>query len=414
MQNSRYGWVVITGLAVVLGVTYGSTFSSASIFTTAITETFKCSFEETGRAMTVFLLTMTLVSPIIGWLSERIGTRWVTTAGALLAAFSYWLAAHSTNINLLVAAMGLAGVGVGASTYIPAFTLATQWIAPRSQGLAFGILMAGSSVGSIAFPVLLSNVMTMSGWRAGMTSVALSIAIFCVPLLFWLARPPAGQAADEQDEAASAPHHTVAQQLRLPRYWLWVLVVTLATVSVLCMFVAFVPYLESVGYSSDQSAQFYAASSATGLVGNLVFGVLTTRWGARSVLAMGFLMSIVGIALLMMAPSPVYGWGALALFAITWGSTSGLISQIAPSLLVEAVGDDYHFASLFGIGNLVSGIGSAIAPEIVGYLVDTTRTYHSTILLGAGLLLFALPAIFWLRAPAASAEEEGPEIRSII
>lgn len=402
MQNSRWGWVVVTGLAVVLGVIYGATFSSLSIFIDAITETFNCTREETGRAIAVFLVTTTLVSPATGWLIERVGPRWVTTVGALLAAFSYWLAAYSGSLNQLIGAMALAGIGVGASTYIPAFTLATQWIAPRSQGLAFGILMAGSSAGAIIFPIPLTSVLTTSGWRDGMTTVALLIAVFCVPLLIWLARPPVDQSASDQEAVTFAQHRTANQQLRLPRYWLWILVFTVAALSQLCIFVALVPYLVSIGYSPDQAAKFFAAKSATGFVGTLAFGMLTNRWGAKSVLVLGFIVSTFGIMLLLMAPSSAYGWGAVALFVLAWGSTAGLVNQLAPILLVEAVGDDCHFATLFGVGTLISGIGSAVGPQLVGHLVDTTHSYHSTILLSAGLLLFALPAIFWLRAPAAS------------
>ena len=90
------------------------------------------------------------------------------------------------------------------------------------------------------------------------------------------------------------------------------------------------------------------------------------------------------------------GWGAIALLSLTWGSTFNLANQLSPLLLVEILGER-HFASLFGIGNLISGIGSALGPEVVGYLVDTTHTYNTALVLCAAVMLIALLPIALLR-----------------
>lgn len=410
--TSARGWGVLAGLTVVLGVIFGTTFSSASIFSTSITETFGCTFEETGRSLAVFLAMMTVATPIAGWLIDRIGPRWVMTAGALLTALGYFIAFESGSITELVVALGIAGIGVGASTYVPSFTLATHWIAPHQQGLAFGILLAGSSAGSIVFPMVLTNVMADHGWRGGMLLIAATIVVFCVPLLLWLARMPKDSNAAGQQAAMEDAGPGPAAALRRPRYWIWIGVLTLVTLSLLCMYVAFVPYLVSIGYSPEQAAAFYAVSSGAGLVGNLAFGALSNRWGAKSVLILGSVITALGILLLLLAHDPVYGWFAVAVFSLAWGSTSNLVNQLSPILLIETMGDDRNFGSLFGIGNLVSGIGSAVSPEIVGHLVDTRHTYNSTIWLCTVLTLIALPAIPWLREARAEEKESHGEITS--
>jgi predicted MFS family arabinose efflux permease len=337
---------------------------------------------------------------VTGWLLDRTAPRIVTTAGALLIALGYVGAARSPSLTLITASLAVAGIGVGASTYVPAVTLATRWIAPRRQGLAVAALIAGASTGGVIFPVVLADITAAIGWRGAMLSIAALVALICAPLLLWLARlPPAPAAADPQS-ATAVTGRDIAQALRAPHYWLWITMLTLITLSGLGVYIALVPYLVSAGYSAQHAAAFYAVTGAVTLFGNLLFGVLGDRWGAKPVLLISTVLGAAGTVCLLAVRDPALGAGAIAFFSLAWGSTFNLVNQLSPLLLVEMVGPR-NFGSLLGIGTLIAGLGSACSPGMIGYLVDITHAYTVPLLLCAGLMAVALLPIALLgRRPA--------------
>ncbi|OAJ54469.1 MFS transporter [Paraburkholderia ginsengiterrae] len=401
-STSSEGWLIVTGLAAVLCVSFGTTLNSLGVFTLPLTSTFHCSNEEAARIATVFLLAMTIAMPVAGWLLDWVSPRPVMTSGAILIAAGFLVAAQSPDINVLTLAIGLSGVGVGASTYVPAITLASRWVPAERQGLAFGILLAGAAVGAVIFPMLVTFITERFGWRMAMQAIAATVILTCVPLLIWLARMPQGAPAESggsrEDEAAAG--HRVGEALRMPRYWLWIVMLTLITLSTLGVYIALVPYLVSSGYSASDAASVYAFIGAATFAGNFLFGSLSNRWGAKAILLLGTALSAVGIVCLLWAHDPVHGFVAVALFSLIWGSTFNLANQLSPLLLSQAMGQR-NFGSLLGIGNLISGLGSAFSPDALGYLVDTTHTYRLALILCAALLAVALLPIAMLRhAPA--------------
>ncbi|UVE17981.1 MFS transporter [Pseudomonas sp. LS44] len=399
--DQRQGWTLVLGLAVVLCVTFGTTISALGLFTLPITTDLQCTNEQAALLAAAFMLCMTLAMPLAGWLLDRIAPRPVMAAGSALTVLGYLLAASSPDIGRLTLALALAGLGVGASTYVPAITLASHWIAPSRRGLAFGILLAGASMGGIIFPNLLTHLIGLLGWRSVMQAIAGLILLVCVPLLLWLARLPAVPATAGHGVTTPLSGHAIGQALRMPRYWVWVAMQLLLTMSGLGIFIALVSYLVSAGYSAQAAASWYAGVGVASLLGNFLFGAASQRWSARTILLLGNAIGTAGILCLLAAQHPAFGLAAVALFVLSWGATFNLVNQLAPLFLAESVGQR-NFGSLLGIGNLIGGLGAALGPAAVGYLVDANGSYTTALLLCAALAAVAtLPIAMQPRSHAA-------------
>lgn len=402
-SNTRYAWILVLGLGVVMAISFSITINAFSVLTLPLMETFGSTNEQAARIASVFMITMTLAMPASGWLLDHVEPRPVMAVGAVITGAGYLMAAHSSNIDVFTIGMALCGLGIGASTYIPSFTLITHWMPPQRQGLAFGVLLSITAIGGIIYPVVLTRMIATFGWRTSMEVGTTLIFCICLPILLFLVRlPPAlanigasgGTAVNEKSEGKS-----IAAGLRMPRYWLWIGMFLLITMSSLSILMGLVPYLRAVGYSANSASIVYASVSASSIVGNLLFGAISARWGAERTLLLGVSLGAAGLICLMMASHANFGMAAIIIFCIAWGTTFNLVNQLSPPLLMDFIGQR-NFGSLLGIGNLVSGLGAAAGPSLFGYLVDTTHAYIVPLVLCTVLMLLALaPLLVLHRSP---------------
>jgi MFS family permease len=141
--------MVVAGLSVVAAVITGATVSTISIFAVPLTKEFQLTAREAASLATTFLFGMQLVAPLVGWSLERFGARRVMSSGVLLTVIGYAGIGASHSLRQLQYAFALNGIGVGASTYLPASVVCTNWMTGR-RGLAFGVINAASALGTAA------------------------------------------------------------------------------------------------------------------------------------------------------------------------------------------------------------------------------------------------------------------------
>lgn len=388
-SDSRAAWMLVGGLGIVMSVIFGFTINAFSILTLPIIDAFGCSHEQAARIATVFMISVTLAMPAAGWLLDHVAPRLVMVTGGLLTGLAYLAAAHVSDLDAFTLAIALCGLGAGASTYVPAFVLLSNWFPPRRQGLAFGILLAIVAAGGTFLPMWLNRMVEVLGLFATMEVGAFLILMICVPLLLWLVRMPAQASTTSPWPMDAAVERGLGEVLRMPHYWLWIAMFLLVTLSGLSILMGLVPYLVSVGYSASEGAAAYGAIAAATIVGSLSFGALSTRQGAGRTLALGILVGGIGLVCLLQASHQTFGFAAVVLFVLAWGTTFNLVNQLSPTLLAEFAGRR-GFGSLLGIGNLVSGLGAALGPMLFGYLVDRTGNYVLPVTLCAVLMVFAL------------------------
>jgi EmrB/QacA subfamily drug resistance transporter len=107
--------------------------------------------DQAGLVMTVQPLVMAISAPISGWLSDRIGSRLLSTLGMAILAFGMFrLSRIGAASPLSSVTLGLGIVGLGTGTFIAPNTSALMGAAPRQrQGVAGGVLATARNVGMV-------------------------------------------------------------------------------------------------------------------------------------------------------------------------------------------------------------------------------------------------------------------------
>jgi len=130
---------------------------------------------QTGLVLTAQPLTMAVVAPFSGALSDRIGSRFLGTVGMLLLAAGLLLLATLAgrgSVAAIAAALALVGLGVG--LFVSPNNSALMGAAPRHrQGIAAGVLATARNLGMAMGVGLAGAVLTTVLARGGSTPTAL-------------------------------------------------------------------------------------------------------------------------------------------------------------------------------------------------------------------------------------------------
>ncbi|MBW7886332.1 MAG: MFS transporter [Caldilineaceae bacterium] len=145
--------------------------------------------------------------------------------------------------------------------------------------------------------------------------------------------------------------------------------------------------IEQWNVSNSMVALFTASMLIGQTAGNLLAGLVADRRGHKVTLELGQWAMAIAFALAWLAPAPE--WYYPVFFFMGAGTGIGIVSGV---LIVLEFSRPEHRPSYIGLGNTTSGIGSAIAPIIGGFLA--VISYRWLFLVSALVSLLAL-AVMW-------------------
>lgn len=139
---------------------------------------------EVGLQATLATLLLSLTSWIevpatilFGMLSDRIGRSKVVLMGYLLSVVFMFINVCAGGIELAIVAMGIYGLVWGAFSAATS-ALASELVAKEDRGLAMGLLNSTASFASILAPLILGELVYISGYRSSFTAMASLMLLF--------------------------------------------------------------------------------------------------------------------------------------------------------------------------------------------------------------------------------------------
>src|SRR5579875_4069879 len=133
-QLQRQRGLILAGLWIVMIFLLAPCYGTFGVYLLPLVREFHCGRAQISQLAFASALTAGFLSPLAGWLLERIEAKWMFAAGALFAAAGYLLASHAHSLSLMTAAYAIVGVGIAAGTLIPTTVVAANWFA-QSRGL---------------------------------------------------------------------------------------------------------------------------------------------------------------------------------------------------------------------------------------------------------------------------------------
>ena len=308
--------------------------------------------------------------PLTGILADKYGTRWVSLAGCVIYAIGVWLSATASGTMQLVIGAGiLIGVALACTTSGITANIAARVVAPARRTLAFGLVSAAGSIGTMVTAPIAAYFVTQNDWRGGLWAFAI-LALAMLPAAFVGSRSdqlPNGSAADRDLSLRAA----LDEARRHPGYVVMALAFFVCGLQLVFITTHLPTYLAQCGMDASYSALALMLIGAFNILSSWLFGWLGDRYPKRLLLGTLYLLrSLTVAAFFLYPPTPL----SVVLFGAAMGTLWLGVIPLVNGLVVQIFGLRF-LSTLTGIAFLSHQAGSFLGAWGGGYLYDLMGSY---------------------------------------
>lgn len=394
-----YGWVIVAAAWIVLFLAYGLQFSYG-VFVKAIEDELGWSRAETALPYSIYVLVYSVLSSATGSATDRFGPRRVVAIGAVVLAIGWSLASRvqepwQLGMTLgLVAAVGMSG------TWVPCNGTVVRWFT-RLRGTAVAVSTTGGSFGNLVVPAIAAALVASQGWRWTMAVLALVAGVCILAASRLLIRDPEsiGTFPDGDSTAPPSVKDPTAVDVRWTRPFL--LVVGAYGLTWLAVFIPFIhaaAFAEDLGVSPVRAATVISAMGLGGIVGRLLAGSISDRFGRYPTLLAMFILETIAFGMFAFATGLELLWPGAVLFGFSYGGGVALFPPLCGDIWGRT-----HAGAIVGAVFARAGSTAAVGPWLAGWLYDASGNYESSFLFGAVVNLLGFGMVLALaldqRAP---------------
>ena len=390
-----YGWVMIAVLTVANFTQVGEFNPVLAVFIKPFGDDFGWNRAEVSLGITIGSFCGGLIGPFMGPIIDRQGSRLVLVAcqiiyGICLLSLTFL---QGSLLHFLLA-YSIGRMVIQGGTALATQAAISNWFI-RLRGRAMGISTLGTRIGQAILPAAAAFITGSIGWRYAWLFLGATVWIVAIvpSILFIRRRPeehgllPDGERVQKENpEDASVPHTTSPRQPTVPLQpevnWtlkeavktrsLWFL--TLASAQ--SYFIGaginlhLFPYLTDVGLPLPEAVFASSAFFTVAGAGAIFWGALIDRFPLQFCMATAFVVSGVGIVILIFA----HTLPLALLFAVVYGISFGGIFTMTQTMWASYYGR-MNVGTISGAVLPIQLLTNAIGPFFGGWMYDHNGTY---------------------------------------
>jgi MFS family permease len=384
--ETRASWVIAIVSLIILAIGYGAPLITA-IALKPIAADLGTQRSEPALASSLAYLGAGVGGILMGYLTERIGIRWIVMFGAMMIAAGTVLSASGGLTELYVGHAVFMGALGASCMFSPIMTYVSRWF-DRRRGTAIALISSGQYIAGVVWPNVIQLGVVYWGWRQAMAWFGILVAVAVVPLAgVFLRAPP-------KAPASSFAHHGPPAGTRVAGFSPNVALIMLSFAIFCCCMTMSMPMQHLVAFCGDLgigattgavmlSVLMFSAFMARqfwGWLSDRVGGLRTILYGsaAQAVAMSGFLLTQDEVGLFTV--SAAFGLGYAGLIPAYILTARAVYPVTEASWRVPII----MFAGLLGM----AGGGWA-----AGALYDVFGTYGPAFATGVGFNLLNLVVI---------------------
>lgn len=405
MRLSPTPWLVAGMAFVVLGISRGI-HTSFGVFNVALLDTFGWSRGATAGIFSIVLVVDAVLSPVVGYLLDRYGTRRIALAGCFALVFGLLLSSQVTALWQLYISFGLVlAVGFTFAGMVPHVFLISEWFS-SNRASAIGFVYAGTGVGLMVLAPLSEWLMSGYGWARALQIYAAVVFFVLLPMVWvFYQHGPHGERLKQRGAKTEAgPEWSAKLALKSLQFWLLFIARVAAASGTTVIVTHQVAHVVDVGFSKLLSASVFGLAGITSSFGRVIFGFIADRLSKQAAYTLNIGMTVIGVGALMILSDPTQVW-LLYVYVIFFGIGFGSRAVIFSALTAD-IFSGKGFGAILGYSTVAVGVGGALGSWLGGVLHDWTGSYLLAFGISAGVLAISDVCIWLAVVPAVAAYDK--------
>jgi sugar phosphate permease len=406
-----YGWVVLACLCCAGFARQGPAVATFSVFVEPLAQEFGWSRAAISGAVSLGGLLAAVVSPLIGPLLDRRGSRLVLCLAVLVNGVALLLLSLTPNLLVFYLLFCIARMNWAGPFDLGIYGGLNNWFLAR-RTLAASIATLAQMLGLMTLPLIAQWAISHDGWRAGWIALGATVLIagFLPVWLLLVRRPedmglqPDGAASSPAPPGATAaapsePDFSRRQAMRTFGFWLLILFTVLIYPVQAGVSLHQASHLVRRGLDPDTAALIVSSFSLMSAAATVACGFLPRRVPIRFPLALTGLLAGAGTWLMLNIGSAADGYLAAGLFGLGMGGMLTLLPIAWADYFGRA-----NYGAIRGLALSVQVLAQATGPLISGALYDWTGSYTVSLQLFTALSVASVVAALAARPPKVQRE----------
>ena len=379
--SARYRWMQLV-LGVACMVAAANIQYAWTLFVPEIQKTFGWQRAAIQTSFTIFILVQTWLTPIEGYLIDRLGPRIIVLIGGFFTGLAWIIDSYATSLTGYYVGAAIGGIGVGC-VYATCVNNAIKWF-PDRRGLAVGFTAGAYGFGSALTIIPIANMIAAGGFRVAFFWYGLVQGIIIMLASLALRAPHAGETKASTTIVQSRRDYTLIEAAQTPVFYVLFAMFILTVTGGLMAVAQLGPMSQDLGVKDTKVDLFFFVIAALPFallldrimngVSRPLFGWISDHVGRENTMFVAFLLEGLGIIALATFGSNPWAFIFLSgLVFLAWGEVYSLFSATS----ADAFGTK-NIGSIYGVLYCAKGIASLLVP--IGNLISEATGTWSTVL----------------------------------
>ena len=387
VTDSRYAWFRLC-LTLIVAVVANVGMWAIIVIMPAVEAEFSAGRAEVSLPYTATMIGFALGNVVLGRAVDRFGVTRSLIGAAVGIAVGFGLATLSSSVVGLSTAQLLVGFA-SAVGFGPLIADISHWFV-RRRGIAVALVASGNYLSGAFWPMVLAEMLAVSGWRSVYLFMAMVTLAGVIPLALTLRR----RVPDHVHATAQAT--SVANTLSAglsPR----ALQLLLGLAGIGCCVAMSMPqvhlvsYCVDLGYGPAIGAEMLALMLMGGVGSRLVSGLLADRLGGVKTLLLGSTLQCVALFLYLPSGSLTSLYNVSLVFGLSQG---GIVPSYA--LIVREYMPAREAGARVGFVMMATVLGMALGGWMSGWIYDASGSYRLAFINGILWNGLNIMIVFWL------------------
>ncbi len=355
-EPSSYRYLIIAVSFMTLAGASGAS-SAFAVFYPELLNVFGWSHASGALVYSVNMLVVAISSPLLGWLLDRFGPRWLFTAAAVIVGLSFWACSRVASLGQYALYYGVLSA-LGQTALLSTTVVVTRWFAQAHRGRAIGFADVGTGFGMVTLAPGTAWLITQFGWQTAFIVLGAVIMLVLAPLNLLHRPAPAPPTESSQ---------SVSLALILRRYDLWMLCAAhlFMSITMTMVNVHLIEFLVGTGFLKLVAAStLLGAVSLVSLPGRMFFGWLVDRLHPNGAFSLAMSCTMLGFCALLLLAHLETRW-LLYVFVVIYGFAQGA-GGISIAAKTVSLFHGPYVGTIFMVVNPSGNLGAAIGAWLGG------------------------------------------------